>query len=162
MEGKRKSFIKRIIPLIGIFIGLLTFFAWMISTYLFITGSTFTRTILIILLVYQYTFAKKSDLYLDFVRFLNPFGYFDHVELILEEPLKESKSIFSHHPHGILAYGFSMSSAFNKTLYNAFHCGSRGMLNLPISGIFSRWMGLYGVNKKSFQELMKKGILFLT
>lgn len=161
MERKKKGFKDRIIPLIAILIGTMTFFAWMFTIFLIINGSTLTRTIIFILLIYQYTLAKKSDLYLKFLRWLNPFEYFENVELILEEPLKTSKSIFSYHPHGILAYGFQMTPAFNKTLYDSYSCGSRGMLSLPISGIFSRWMGLVGVDNKNFQEFMKKGIFDL-
>jgi 2-acylglycerol O-acyltransferase 2 len=152
-----RSFSDRIKPIIGINIGLLAYFAWMFAIAFAIFGSTITRTILFILLVYQYCFAKKSEVYLQLLRWLAPFNYFDKSDLILEEPLKTSKSLFCYHPHGILAFGFSMSPAFSDVIYDAYHLGSRHMINIPISGIFARWMGLVGVDKKNFQGFMEKG-----
>jgi 2-acylglycerol O-acyltransferase 2 len=84
--------------------------------------------------------------------------YFKHVELIIEDgQLKETKSLICQHPHGIVGVGFTMSIAFNDVLYKTFHCGSRSMLNLPISGIFARLLGLVGVDQNTFKDLMKKG-----
>ena len=158
MEKKpTKSLFAFLKAIVGLNFGLLTFFAWMFAAVLFVFGSNFYRSIILLLLVYQYGFAKKSIFYLEFLRWLRPFDFFDKTELILEEPLKDSKSLFCYHPHGILGFGFSMSAAFSDIIYDAYHCGSRGMILLPISGIFGRWMGLVGVDNKNFLEYMKKG-----
>jgi len=153
-----RTFLSRIVPTIGISIGLFAFTAWMFTFFFLLTGSMYVRSILLVLLIYQYFFARKSELYRKFLRLLRPFDYFDKAELIIEDgDIQPTKSLICHHPHGILGYGFSLSVALNDNLYKTFHCGSRGMLNLPISGIFAKWLGLVGVDKKNFKEVMRKG-----
>jgi len=50
-----------------------------------------------------------------------------------------------------------MSGAINDVLYESVFCGSRAMINLPISGIIARWMGVQGVNNKNFKDFLRKG-----
>ena len=157
MDKKSLSIVNKIKSFLGVTFGIMVYFAWQIAVYFFITGSITTRTIIVILLIYQFTFCKKSDLYLEFIRWLGPFSYFNNTALILEEPLKESKSLICYHPHGILAYGFAMTPGFSKTIYDCYSCVSSGLLYLPISGIFSRWMGMVSVEHKNFTDIMKKG-----
>lgn len=157
MANKVKSPWVMFRSLLGIYIALGSFFAWMIAIVLFYFGSNLTKSIILLLLGYQFFFAKKNELYIRFLKSLRPYDYFDRAELIVEEPLKESKSLFCYHPHGILGFGFTMSAAFNDIIYNSLHCASRGMLILPISGIFTRWIGIVGVDNKNFQDYMKNG-----
>lgn len=125
------------------------------ESFFLILGSNFTKTILFIVLVYQYFFATKSEYYREFLRWLKPFNYFDKVELIAEEPIKKSKCLFCFHPHGIAGFGFTMSAAFNQIIYDSCYCVSSGMLLLPFSGILAKWIGLNGAGNSNFKEFMK-------
>ncbi len=157
MVKEENTLFDKVRIIIGMNIGLLSYTGWIVGSFFFIFGSSFTRSILLILLVYQYFFAKRSILYMEFLRWLTPFRYFDKYELVIEEPLKEGKSLFCYHPHGIAGFGMSMSAAFSNIIYDSFSCVSRGMILIPFSGIFARWMGLVGVDNKNFKEFMKEG-----
>jgi len=154
---------SKIIPIIGMCMGLLVYFSSFMTVFVLITGSIFVRTILLILLIYQFLFAKRSEKYRQFLKFFRPWEIFKSYKLLIEEELKPDHSLFSFHPHGIMGFGPSMCGAFNDILYNCVFCGSRALLNLPISGIFARWMGVCGVNNKNFKALMKvgKNIIFV-
>lgn len=146
----------KIIPILGMCIGLTVYFAAVLTLFFLITGSLLVRTILILLLVYQYFFAKKSENYRKFLLFMRPWEIFKSYTVYCEEQLKNEKSLFSFHPHGVLGFGPSMSGALNEVLYNSTFCGSRAMRNLPISGLAARWMGVFGVDNKNFKDLMSK------
>ncbi len=152
-----------IFPIIGMSIGLLVYFAVFFTVFFLITGSIIVRSILGVLLVYQYFFAYKSENYRRFLLFMRPWEIFRSYTVHCEEELTNEKSLFSFHPHGVLGFGPSMSGALNEVLYNATFCGSRAMRNLPISGIIARWMGVCGVDNKNFKELMNnnKNIIFV-
>jgi len=147
---------KRFIPTIGMAIGLMVYFAWGLTIFFLITGSTITRTVLVLLLIYQFCFAKKNESYLNFLRYMKPWEYFNSYTVHLEEELSPDHSLFSFHPHGVLGFGAAMSPAIHDILWDSVFCGSRAMINLPISGIFARWMGVQGVNNKNFKEFLKK------
>jgi len=144
-------------PTIGMAIGLSIYFASSAAIFLLITGSLFTRTILILLLIYQFCFAKKSERYRNFLLYMQGYNWFKSYTVYAEEELSKDNSIFSFHPHGVLGFGAAMSGAKNETLHEANFCGSRAMINLPISGIFARWMGVQPVNNTSFKEFLRKG-----
>lgn len=154
---------NKILPIIGMCFGLLVYFASVITIFFLLTGSLFIRTILVLLLIYQYCFAKKSETYRKFLKFFEPWEVFKSYTVYTEEELKKEKSLFSFHPHGVLAFGTSMTGAKNEILYDACFCGSRAMMNLPLSGIIARWIGVVGVNNKNFKDIMKKGknIIFM-
>jgi len=158
-QDKSREIIKssKILPTIGMCIGLLIYSSFFISIYYLINGSIYHRTIILILLVYQYLFAKRWENYRKFLKYLKPWEIFKSYSLHTEEQLKPDHCLFSFHPHGILSFGPSMSGGTNDCLYNSVFCGSRALLNLPISGIFARWMGVCGVNNKNFKDLMKHG-----
>jgi len=154
---------SRIIPIIGMLIGLLVYFAWFIAIFFLIYGSVLIRTILTLLLIYQYTLATKSELYRKFLKIMRPWEVFNSYIVYPEEELKNDHSLFAFHPHGVMGFGASMSGALSEVLYHATFCGSRAMINMPVSGIIARWMGVHGVDNKNFKQLMKKGknIIFL-
>jgi len=85
------------------------------------------------------------------------YDYFKSYTVHSEEELKPEKSLFSFHPHGVLGFGCAMLGAKNEVLYESTFCASRALLNLPVSGIFSRWMGVHPVDNKSFKDYLKKG-----
>jgi len=116
MVKEENTLFDKVRIIIGMNIGLLSYTGWIVGSFFFIFGSSFTRSILLILLVYQYFFAKRSILYMEFLRWLTPFRYFDKYELVIEEPLKEGKSLFCYHPHGIAGFGMSMSAAFSNII----------------------------------------------
>jgi hypothetical protein len=146
-----------IIPLIGVSFGLLTYSAWMFTIFFLITGSSFVRTVLVLLLIFQFCFAKRSEVWRRFLMKLRAWDYFKSFDVHVEEELKNHHSLFAFHPHGIMGFGCAMAPSRNEVLYDSIFCGSRALINLPISGIFARLMGVCGVDNKSFKELMKKG-----
>ena len=148
---------SRILSVIGMCIGLLVYFASFLSIFFLITGSLLVRSILIALLVYQYFFAKKSENYRQFLKYMRPWEIFRSYTVHSEEELSPKNSLFSFHPHGILGFGPSMCGSMNEILYNAAFCGSRAMLNIPLSGLVAKWMGVNGVNNKNFKEMMGRG-----
>jgi len=115
------------------------------------------RTCILIILLYQYTLARKSEIYRRFQKSLDGMSYFDKVELITEEKLKDTKALICHHPHGMMSFGFAMSVAYSDVLWKTFHVASQALLNLPVSGIFAKWLGLVGADNKTFKDTMKKG-----
>jgi len=148
---------------IGMAIGIGVYFAWFFTIFFLIIGSILTRTILVLLLIYQFCFAKKNESYRRFLAYMKPWEYFKSYNVYTEVDLTPNNSIFSFHPHGVLGYGAAMSGALNNILYDAYFCGSRAMVRMPISGIIARWMGVQGVDQKNFKDLLKKGknILFV-
>lgn len=153
----KKGFFNKIIPIIGLFIGMMCYFASGVSILLLIVGSNLTRSIIVLLIIYQFFFCKKNETYRRFLKWTRAWDYFNSYTLIIEEELKESNCLFSFHPHGVLGFGFTLSASQNKILYDSVYCGSRAMINMPISGIFARWIGVHGVNNTNFKELMQKG-----
>jgi hypothetical protein len=147
----------RIFPILGMFIGLLVYFASLLTVVFIFTGSTLFRTIFVLLLVYQFFFAKYSENYRNFLKFMRPWEIFTSYSVHCEKELENEKCLFSFHPHGVIGFGASMCGAMNEVLYKAYFCGSRAMINLPLSGIIARWMGVVGVDNKNFKDLMKQG-----
>jgi hypothetical protein len=154
---------SKILSVIGMCIGLLVFFASILTIFFLITGSIYVRSVLILLLVYQFLFAKKSENYRRFLKYMRPWEIFNSYTVHTEEDLAPKNSLFCFHPHGILSFGPSMSGSKNEILYNSAFCGSRAMLNMPLSGIVARWMGVNGVNNKNFKDLMNqsRNIIFV-
>jgi len=157
MGANERSLIDMIKPTFAVSLGLVIFLAWPLTFFILFYGSNLARSILITVLIYQYFFARKSELYRRFLIWMRGPEYFDKVDLILEENLKDSKSLICHHPHGILCFGFALSVPFNAILYKTFHAASQVMLNLPLSGIFAKWLGFVGVDYNTFKTTMKKG-----
>ncbi len=152
-----------IFPILGTIQGMLVYFATFFSIFLLITSTTFTRTILIIILLYQFIFAKRSHMYRQYLKWMRPWEIFKSYDVKTHDTLEDHHSLFSFHPHGVMGFGPSMCAGLNDILYDAIFCASRAMANLPISGMFARWMGVQGVNHKNFKEIMNKGknIIFI-
>lgn len=143
--------------IVGFIMGLCCYFSTFYAFYIIFFGSTLSRTILAVILVYQYLFAKKLDWYRRLLRWLSPYNYFYKNGLIFEETLPEKKVLIGCHPHGIL----SMNQAFNNLrdpllFKNYYMLASGAMLNMPLGGLFSRIMGVHPVDPKSFKKLMAK------
>lgn len=153
---KKQKGIK-ILPIIAFIIGILPYTACLISGILFVFCSNYVRAFLILLLIYQYLFAKQNDLYTKLLQWMKPQDYFNSYNLIVEGDLKNDHSIYSFHPHGVFGLGPMLGKILNKNFYESNFLGSRTMLNLPIAGIFAKWSGLKGVDNKSFKKLMHKG-----
>ena len=153
-------FFRKILSTLAIF-GL--FFIYMITpfagTYYLITGSLVTKIILSTLLVYQYFFCSKNQVFINFARYLNMMNYFKEYKLILDdENMKErnEKTLICHHPHGVMTFGMAVLSAEHPFFDSYVYLGSRGILLLPFGGIIMILRGIQGVNPENFKKLMKR------
>jgi len=63
----------------------------------------------------------------------------------------------------VFSFSAGLPGGQNQILYETSLMASRSLLNMPLSGIFSRWMGVEGVNNEKFKEFLKKGknIIFI-
>jgi len=143
---------------IGMSIGISCYILCLITPVLLIYCGTICRTIVILILIYQYFFAGKNETFRRFFKWLKPYNYFNSTNIILEEELNVSNCLFAFHPHGVATMGFAFSSLLNETLNDCILCASRVLMILPLSGLFATWLGLKGVNQKNFINYMKEGI----
>ena len=72
---------SKIIPIIGMCIALLVYFSSFMAVFFLITGSVLVRTILLILLIYQFLFAKRSEKYRQFLKYFRPWEIFKSYKL---------------------------------------------------------------------------------
>jgi hypothetical protein len=152
------------LQMFGYFLWMSIFTLWVIPTYYLIYGSWTSKLIIISLLIIQFLIEEKSDAYRNIFTKLGLGNYFEDIKLITETELKQSNSIFCIHPHGILPLGAGLCIISGKTiLSNTYVLGTRIVRYLPVSGILARLLGIYGVDKGTFEKLMKKdkNILFV-
>ena len=158
----RKSFDHEnsgfIISIIGITLTISMFTLWLLAFIILYYGSMITKTIIVLIYIYQILIADKNPLYIKFYTYCNLNGYFKSYTLIVEEELHKDKVLLCTHPHGIISLG--MGSAIfhqNSILKNFIICGTRFVRFLPISGIIARWIGIQGVNHQNFKKFMNEG-----
>lgn len=154
---------SKFLPILGFLIVIAAFTIWGVAFYYLFKGGILSRSIIILLMVIQYSTTEKSYLFLSLLRGFNIPSYFNSVELILEEELKDSGSLFCCHSHGILPFGVGLCYLSGVTaMSKAETLGTRFVGYLPVSGLLARWMGLFGVDPKNFEDKMKKNknILF--
>ena len=149
---------KLVFGAIGYSSVLFCYYPALIAFYLLFTGSWVTRGIIGLLYLYQITICKTNDTLKRFFANMNPVDYFQESKLITEdEKLPTQKALFGFHPHGILAAPIGFNTLRHPVLYNSNPLASRALLFLPISGMFSRWMGIKPVDRSNFLRLLKNG-----
>jgi 2-acylglycerol O-acyltransferase 2 len=162
-KDEKYSKLRKITAIFTIFQGLLVYFTSLLTIIFIFSFSKITVSILISIQIYQYFFAKRSETYRKFLRYLKPQFYFNSFKLITEEELKKSNCLFTFHPHGVLSVTIPITCTLTEVFYKARFCVSRVMLNFPISGIFAKLLGGESVSKKNFISMMKNNdnIIFL-
>jgi hypothetical protein len=137
---------------------LLCYYPALIAFYLLFTGSWVTRGVIGLLYLYQITICKTNQTIKRFFADLHPFNFFQDSKLILEEEkLPTQKALFGFHPHGILAAPLGFNTLRHPVLYNTHPLASRALLFLPLSGLFSRWMGIKPVDRGNFLRHLQNG-----
>ena len=155
-DQKRQIIIRKLKGAFAMILGILTYFSSPICLYIIFYGSSFSRIFLTFSLIYQYTIASRSQTYIQFISWLKPYNFFDKYEIIYEEEIKQERSLFCFHPHGVLGCGLAFASLVDKKFENACFCISGALLYIPLSGILARWMGAVPIDNNSFGNLMKK------
>jgi hypothetical protein len=154
---EKLSFKDKIAALFCVCLGVLNFTAWMIAIFIAFFGNTYARIILLILLIYQFLFAKRRESYRQLLRTMKAYNYFKSYNLHLEEEPKPSHCLFSFHPHGVMSVGVTLAFSINEFFYKTSFCVSRALTYVPLSGLFARLMGVEGVDNKTFETLMDQG-----
>ena len=150
--------VDKIKSFIGLTIGIFCYVLWLSVPPMLYFGGIKTRLVIGLLLVYQYKFSKKFEPFRNLLKCLKPYNYFNSIDIIKEEPLQDSNSLFSFHPHGAGTMGFSFAYMMDETIDKSIALGSRVLIALPLSGLLATWLGLTGVNQENFKKLMKNGI----
>ncbi len=153
-KDEKRSILRKITAIFTVFQGILCYFTSLLIIFLMFSLSKFKVSILLLILFYQYFFAKRSETYRKLLRLLKPQLYFNSFKIISEEELKKSNCLFSFHPHGVLSLIPPISCALTEEFYKARFCVSRVLLNFPFSGIFAKLLGGESVNKDNFISMM--------
>ena len=155
---------RLLFPMLGLFFLISVFSLWIIAILIILYGGIISYSILLILLIYQFSLNNRNDYIFSFLVKCRIYNYFKSYKLIVEEELSDSKTLLCSHPHGIISLGminFLLNDEFK--INNLKICGTRFVRNLPLSGILARWLGLEGVDNKNFKNFMKeqRNILFV-
>lgn len=141
----------------GLFLGLMVYLGFPIALYISIYGEFYSRLILALILIYQYFFQHDWDGYRKFVNNLAPYHFFKEDGLIFEEEIEDKNTMVCLHPHGILVMGLPFSCLRNEKLFRSKLLASRSTLLTPLSGLFSKWLGVNSIGPSSFKGYLKKG-----
>ena len=156
------TFIQELIEKAQIIIPHLFIPTWILSPfvcgYLLKIGSFNTRLNLFLILIYQYFFIRKTKILKEILFKMKGKDYFKSYKLIIEdnEPLQETNSLFTFHPHGYFANGMFLAHISNNTVKNSVIAGSRMALVYPWGGIIMKSFGVEGVNPENFENMLKK------
>ena len=123
--------------------------------YKLLSGSPDTRLNMILLLIYQYFFHRKTKFLRNILGSLEHFRFFDGYQLIFSEPeasLKSSGCLFPFHPHGIMCYGLNIAAQCHPFFQKAEIVGSRMSYEVPWGGLV---MKFYGIEGKIFINFLK-------
>lgn len=162
-KNEKRTLLTRIMAGISIFQGIVIYGFSLCSLFLIFNQSKTFILILILLLIYQFFFCKRSDRWRHFLQSFKPTLYFDSFKLVAEEDLKEKKCLFPFHPHGVLSLIPPTVCSVNNTFFKCRFLVSRVLLNFPFSGIFAKLLGGEAVHKKNFVKIMQEGdnIIFM-
>lgn len=142
---------------LGLTAGFLCYLGPFFTLAIVLYGGIISKTILVILLAYQYIFLTNWDSYRKFINWLGPYNFFKENGLILEEEISENMNMFCFHPHGILVMSLPFSCLRHPILYKAKMLASRAICYTPLSGIFLKWLGGYEVSPNKFKEYLTNG-----
>ncbi|KAL4472268.1 hypothetical protein ABPG72_011629 [Tetrahymena utriculariae] len=110
--------------------------------------------ILVSLCTYQFYFAKRSETFIRFIKWLYFPSIFEDWTFVQEEPIQEKNSMIAFHPHCIFNIAFIWNNHIN---YQITPLASRIIYNVPFTGIFIRWLGISTVDAQNMKNKMKKG-----
>ncbi|KAM3147411.1 hypothetical protein pb186bvf_000662 [Paramecium bursaria] len=100
----------------------------------------------------------KSQLVVKVVQWFDIMSWFDDHQIIEDEKVQKTNSIFCYHPHGIYSYCLLFNLYRKGTLFENIIClGSRAALTAPLSGLIIRLYGIEGVHPQNFNKHLKNG-----
>ena len=143
--------------IIGIFAGQMCYLGPFITIFIIFAGGIISKTILFMLLIYQYCFSTDWLNYRKFVNWLGPYHFFKEDGLILEEEITENNNMFCFHPHGILVMSLPFSCLRHPVLFKSKMLGSRGVSLSPLSGLFFKWTGGFDISPSNFKQYLSNG-----
>lgn len=156
------SKVKNGLPQLFIPLWILTPFLSLLKLY---KGSMETRMNLVLVLIYQYFFHRKTKVFRRLLGEMKSYEYFHGYHLIFEDEsaLKPSESLFPFHPHGIVCYGMNITAQNSKFFRDAEVVGSRMSFEYPWGGLVMKFYGVEGANPENFNKLMeeKKNLMFV-
>jgi len=132
----------------------------LICFYKLLTGSADTKLNLLLILIYQYFFYRKTKVLRSIMTSLKMYRFYDSYELIFEDDealLQSQRSIFPFHPHGIICGGMGITANSHPFFKDAEVVGSRMATEIPWGGLVMKFYGIEGVNPENFANLMKEG-----
>ncbi|KAL4445170.1 hypothetical protein ABPG74_021983 [Tetrahymena malaccensis] len=130
----------------------------MLIVYYYAYKGSLACIILSALQIIAQIFAKRSQTYLNLLRYLDLELYFDAFTFeTVDGPINQDKSLFAVHPHGIFSLGMFLNNHRDHFGKNAVVCGSRMVTIAPIMGLLHKLGGMVSVNPESLQQIMKKG-----
>ena len=144
--------------IIGILFGLSSIYSAFYAVFLFIIGGMYLRSFLILLLCYQYFYAKKNSLIKKLMLWLNAANYFEKVQFQYEEEINENddKSMFPCHPHGLFCFSVFLHHPNNNGIFSKSKLlMARPAYYLPFGGLIHSLYGSSTVNPQSFNKLLK-------
>jgi hypothetical protein len=163
-KNEKITYVTKLLSLLPIIQGIFVYsFAFFSLCLLIFTKSITLISIYILILIYQFLFCKRSEMWRKILRFFKPQLYFRNFKLIAEEELKEKECLFTFHPHGVLSVVPPTVSSVNETFFKSRYLVSRVLLNFPLSGAFAKLLGGEAVDKNNFVNIMRKGenIIFM-
>lgn len=161
-KKSRDTVLQEVLEKIKILFPHLIIPTWVLSPvicgYLMKIGSFETRLNLVLVLIYQFFFIRKSKILRNILCKMKASEYFKDYKLILEDDLElsKSKTLFTFHPHGYFATGLYLAHLNNPVLKNNEIIGSRMALYYPWGGIIMKFLGVEGSNPENFELLMKE------
>lgn len=142
------SLVKRCKAALGLFLVMMQFVLCFVSIYCayiaIMTRHTGCLIYIITLMTYQIFFAKKSQTYINFIRWFQIENYFNNFTYEAEEPFASERCVLTLHPHCVYSIGLLANLNFN--IHNMSILGSRFALNTPILGLTLKWWGVLPVN----------------
>jgi len=149
---------KYLLSCIAISLLCLPYYGFAIFLVIFYYSNLNTRIIFLLLAILQNFIPSGKNKYFEFIKSLNPVKYFKSFTMIIEEELNEKNSIFPSIPHGIMSWIMALHILQGHPILRKFHtCGTRYMIYLPITGIFSRLIGIEAVNNGNFKNFLEQG-----
>ena len=137
-----------------------------ICLYKLYTGSFDTKLNLILVLIYQYFFHRKTHMLRELYGSLKCYKFFKEYRLVFEEPIKNIKlkeALFPFHPHGVACWGMNLATQNHPVFKDAEVVGSRMSFEMPWGGLVMKFYGVEGANPENFTKMMndKKNLIFL-
>ena len=148
----------------------LFFPVWVLSPsfclYKLLTGGFDTKLNLLLVLIYQYFFHRKTKMLRGVYGAIKSYKFLKEYRVVFEEPLdkmKTSGALFPFHPHGVLVYGMNLAAQNVEFFNTAEVVGSRMSFEIPWGGLVMKFYGVEGANPENFNKLMdeKKNIMFV-